>query len=60
MGAVHGDSKKRRSLANIYAIYSILYFYKDDFYNDTNKNLMYFKDEQLNLELTTGNRRGRP
>ena len=24
------------------------------------KNLMYFKDEQLNLELTTGNRRGRP
>ena len=23
------------------------------------KNLMYFKDEQLNLELTTGNRRGR-
>ena len=52
--------KKRRSLANIYAIYSILYFYKDDFYNDPNKNLMYFKDEQLNLELTTGNRRGRP
>jgi hypothetical protein len=33
MGAVHGDSKKRRSLANIYAIYSILNFYKDDFYN---------------------------
>lgn len=33
MGAVHGDSKKRRSLANIYAIYSILHFYKDDFYN---------------------------
>ena len=33
MGAVHGDSKKRRSLANIYAIYSILTFYKDDFYN---------------------------
>lgn len=33
MGAVHGDSKKRRSLANIYAIYSILYFYKDEFYN---------------------------
>ncbi|MCR5409702.1 MAG: hypothetical protein K6E90_01845 [Lachnospiraceae bacterium] len=34
MGAVHGDSKKRRSLANIYAIYSILNFYKDDFFND--------------------------
>lgn len=34
MGAVHGDSKKRRSFANIYAIYSILHFYKDEFYND--------------------------
>ena len=33
MKAVHGDSKTRRSLANIYAIYSILYFYKDDFFN---------------------------
>ncbi len=26
MGAVHGDSKTRRSLGNIYAIYSILFF----------------------------------
>ena len=26
MKAVHGNSKTRRSLANIYAIYSILYF----------------------------------
>ena len=33
MGAVHGDSKKRRSLANIYAIYAILNFYRDDFFN---------------------------
>lgn len=33
MKAVHGNSKTRRSLANIYAIYSILYFYIDDFYN---------------------------
>lgn len=32
MKAVHGNSKTRRSLANIYAIYSILYFYQDDFY----------------------------
>ena len=32
MKAVHGNSKSRRSLANIYAIYSILYFYKDFFY----------------------------
>ena len=35
MRAVHGDSKTRRSLANIYAIYSILYFYQQDFYNDS-------------------------
>lgn len=33
MKAVHGNSKTRRSLANIYAIYSILYFYENDFYN---------------------------
>ncbi len=31
MKAVHGDSKARRSLANIYAIYSILHFYKDEY-----------------------------
>lgn len=36
MGAIHGDSKKRRSLGNIYAIYSILNFYKTDFYNNPN------------------------
>lgn len=32
MKAVHGNSKTRRSLANIYAIYSILHFYQTDFY----------------------------
>ena len=32
MKAVHGNSKTRRSLANIYAIYSILYFYRDYFF----------------------------
>lgn len=37
MKAVHGDSKTRRSLGNIYAIYSILYYYKDDFYNQPDK-----------------------
>ena len=37
MKAVHGDSKTRRSLANIYAIYSILYFYQDDFFNQPDK-----------------------
>ena len=31
MKAVHGNSKTRRSLANIYAIYSILFFYQKDF-----------------------------
>lgn len=32
-GAIHGTTKTRRSLANYYAIYSILYFYADDFFN---------------------------
>lgn len=32
MKAVHGNSKARRSLANIYAIYSILFFYQEDYY----------------------------
>lgn len=32
MRAVHGNSKTRRSLANIYAIYSLLFFYKEEFY----------------------------
>lgn len=37
MKAVHGNSKTRRSLANIYAIYSILYFYTHDYYNTPDK-----------------------
>lgn len=37
MRAVHGDSKTRRSLASIYAIYSILHFYQDDFFNQPDK-----------------------
>ena len=37
MRAVHGDSKSRRSLANIYAIYSILHFYQDEFYGQRKK-----------------------
>jgi hypothetical protein len=32
-GAIFGNTKTRRSLANIYAIYSILHFYETDFYN---------------------------
>lgn len=37
MKAVHGDCKARRSLANIYAIYSILHFYQIDFYTEKEK-----------------------
>ena len=33
MRSVHSDSKSRRSLANIYAVYSILYFYRGEFFN---------------------------
>lgn len=32
-GAISGDTKTRRSLANIYAIYSLLHFYSNDFYD---------------------------
>ncbi|MDR3244721.1 MAG: restriction endonuclease [Elusimicrobiota bacterium] len=32
MGAVYGNSKTRRSLGNLYAIYSLLFFYIEDFY----------------------------
>ena len=32
-GAITGNSKTRRSLANIYAIYSILHFYSRDFFD---------------------------
>lgn len=35
--AIHGNSKSRRSLASIYAIYSILYFYQNDFYSDKDR-----------------------
>ena len=37
-GAIEGDSKTRRSLGNIYAIYSVLYYYLEmDFYNNKEK-----------------------
>lgn len=35
--AIHGNVKARRNLANVYAIYSILFFYQDDFYNSPDK-----------------------
>ncbi len=34
MGAINGNSKARRSLGTIYAIYSITSFYVQDFYNN--------------------------
>ena len=33
MKAIERDSKARRSLGNIYAIYSILYYYQENYYN---------------------------
>lgn len=35
--AIYSNTKARRSLANIYAIYAILYFYTQDFYNQQEK-----------------------
>lgn len=35
--AINGNSKARKSLGNIYAIYSILHFYINDFFNDKQK-----------------------
>lgn len=37
--AIHGNSKSRRSLGNIYAIYSILYFYLKDNYSNKKKDI---------------------
>lgn len=42
-GAIHGDSNSRRSLANWYAIYAILTFYKDN--NFVNHKIEYLKFE---------------
>lgn len=36
-GAIHGTAKTRRSLANYYAIYSILNFYVDEFFDEPDK-----------------------
>lgn len=32
--AIYSNTKARRSLANLYAVYAILYFYKQDFYKN--------------------------
>jgi hypothetical protein len=36
-GAIFGNTKTRRSLANIYAIYSILHYYSHDYYEQPDK-----------------------
>jgi len=36
-GAIFGNTKTRRSLASIYAIYAILHFYSSDFYEKPNE-----------------------
>ena len=36
-GAIFGNAKTRRSLANIYAIYSILHFYQDEYFDRPEK-----------------------
>ena len=40
--AIHGNSKSRRSLGNIYAIYSILYFYLEDGYSNKKEKYQNF------------------
>lgn len=41
-GAIHGNSKSRRSLANWYAIYSILNFYSEDGFVDQREKYQQF------------------
>lgn len=40
-GAIDGNSKSRKSLANIYAIYSILTFYVNDFFENKDEYLKF-------------------
>jgi hypothetical protein len=49
--AIFGNSKTRKSLANIYAIYSILNFYIDTFYNDP-EEYRKFQGYEFTLLLT--------
>lgn len=37
MKAIHGNSKSRRNLASIYAIYSMLYYYQEEYFNKPNE-----------------------
>lgn len=49
MKAVHSGSKTRRSLANIYAIYAILYYYQQDFYGQPDKYRCFAGYEYMRL-----------
>lgn len=49
MKAVHGNSKSRRSLANIYAIYAILHFYSKEFYNQPERYQKFQGYDYMNL-----------
>ena len=49
MGAVYGDSKTRRSLANIYAIYSLLHFYEEEFFENKSAYLNFEGYEYMKL-----------
>ena len=52
MKAVHGNSKSRRNLANIYAIYAILHFYISDADVDRIiRDIDIFYRLEMNMEL---------
>ncbi len=52
MKAVHGNSKSRRNLANIYAIYAILLFYISDADVDRIiRDIDIFYRLEMNMEL---------
>lgn len=48
-GAIHGNSKSRRSLANWYAIYSILYFYIEQGFENNKSDYLKFEGFQYTL-----------
>ena len=50
--AIYGNSKARKSLANIYAIYSILYFYVEDNYFNNKEKYKLFEGYEFTKLLT--------
>ena len=47
--AVHGNSKTRRSLGNIYAIYSLLHFYTGDYFQQPERYRQFMGYEYMRL-----------